>query len=222
MPPQRISRASHRDHHPDAEEDDFPSSTNRRHNPLSSNSTVIGACGVQQIGLENFIRTIVKEIHLNLTDTVEFNLNNRGVLYSWDDVFRVEATYSKCLGISQRLYRCHAYTHEPSQGLTYFILEEFNQRSMSFLPEFKFYVMVFCWYDKVTRSVTKVSVQYDQHSFFLHCLGLDRLWHLLIASILTPPAKLWARVYCATGWVNPFTFVVQLLLLVWCISSYFK
>jgi hypothetical protein len=197
----------------------FP--TSRRHNASSSSSSSllvsrdIGSCSVQQIGLENFIRTIVKEINLNLTDSVEFNLNNRGVLYSWNDVFRVEATYSKCLGISQRLYQCHAYTHEPSQGLTYFVLEEYNRRTMSFLPEFKFHVLVFCWYDKGTRSVTKVSVQYDQHSFFLHCFGMDKVWHWFIANVLTPPAKVWARVYCSTGFVNPMTFVVQVVLFIW-------
>mmetsp|Transcript_949 Transcript_949/g.1654 ORF Transcript_949/g.1654 Transcript_949/m.1654 type:complete len:224 (-) Transcript_949:1213-1884(-) len=191
--------------------------TSSRHDTSPSSSSVlsreIGSCSVQQIGLENFIRTIVKEIHLNLTDTVEFNLNNRGVLYSWNDVFRVESTYTRCLGISQRLYQCHSYVHEPAEGLTYFVLEEYNRRSASFLHDFKFHVLVFCWYDKVTRSVTKVSVQYDQHSFFLSCFGFDKMWHWWIARVLTPPAKLWARAFCATGFVNPITFAVQIVLL---------
>lgn len=205
MPPQQQKRTN------------FPDQSQRL---VSSKDKIeIGACQVDQIGLENFIRTIVDEIDLNLTENVEFNLNDRGIIHKWSDVFNIEATYAKCLGISKRLYKCQSYTHEPSNCVTYFILEEFNKRTTSFLPEFKFYVLVFCWYDKETRSVTKVSVQYDQHSFFLHCLGIEGLWRWTIANVLTPPAKLWARAYFATGLVNPFTFIAQIALFAWGISK---
>jgi len=179
----------------------------------------VGSCDVNEVGLENFIRCIVNEIQLHLTEDVEFNLNDRGLLYKWKDVFNIEATYAKCLGIGKRLYKCHAYTHEPTKGLTYFVLEEFNQRSLPFLPDFKFHVLIFCWYDKNTRAVTKVSVSYDQHSFFLHCMGIEGLWRWTIGNVLTPPAKMWARAYMATGWVNPFTFLAQIVLFAWGITK---
>jgi hypothetical protein len=98
-------------------------------------------------------------------------------------------------------------------------MEEFNQRSYPFLPEFSCHILIFCWYNTETRSVTKVSVQYDQYSFFLHCLGIERLWRWVIGNILTPPARLWAKAYFATGLVNPFTFVAQIALFVWGISK---
>lgn len=188
----------------------------------AKNGLEIGTCNVKTVGLENFIRTIIKEIDLNLTDDAIFNLNDRGILYKWDDVFKVENTYAQCLSISKRLYECRSYTHEPEKGLTYFILEEFNHRSYSFLPDFKFYVLIFCWYDKTTRSVTKVSVQYDQHSFFLHCFGVQHVWRWLIANILTPPALVWAKCYRASGLVNPLTFIAQIFLFIWLLSKLFS
>jgi hypothetical protein len=208
MPPQQHKRS------------EFPQTKGQSQRLVSAkDQREIGACAVEEVGLQNFIQSIVKEIDLNLTEEVLFNLNDRGVLQKWSDVFQIEATYAKCLGISKRLYQCHSYTHEPSNGVSYFVLEEFNKRTWTFLPEFKFYVLVFCWYDKETRSVTKVSVQYDQHSFFLHCLGIEGLWRWTIANILTPPAKYWAKAYFATGFVNPFTFIAQIALFVWGISK---
>ena len=169
----------------------------------------VGTSTVKEIGLENFIRAIVHEIDLHLTDDVIFNLNERGLLYKWKDVFEVERVYSKCLGISNRLYNCHAYTHEPGKKLAYFILEEYNQRTAPFLPEFKFFVIVFCYYDK-NRAVTKVDVQYDQMSFFLHCLGIIQLHRWFSGHVLTPFAVFWMRLYKATGLVNPVTFLAQI------------
>jgi hypothetical protein len=179
----------------------------------------IGSCAVSAVGLENFINAIVKEIDLNLKEDVEFNLNDRGVLFKWKDVYEVEATYAKCLGIRKRLYNVNAFTHEPSNNLAFFVLEEFNHRTYSFLPQFNFHVLVFCYYDPHSRFVTKVSVQYDQHSFFLHCLGVERIWRWTIANLLTPPARLWAKAYVKSGMVNPFTFVAQIVLFVWGISK---
>ena len=175
----------------------------------------IGSCSISEIGLENFINSIVDEINLNLKESVQFNLNDRGLLYKWKDVYEVEATYAKCLGIQKRMYQCHAFTHEPQNNVAYFVLEEFNERTYSFLPEFKFHVLVFCWYDVHTRSVTKVSVQYDQHSFFLHCMGIERIWRFMIGNVLTPPARLWAKLYFMTGLVNPFTFIAQIIVFIW-------
>lgn len=179
----------------------------------------VGSCSIKVVGLEKFIRRIIQECNLRMTEVVEFNLNERGVLYKWQDVFNIEQTYTKCLGISGREYSCHAFTHEPMNGLAYFVLEEFNKRSYSFLPEFKFHVMIFCWYDTDTKAVTKVSVQYDQHSFFLHCMGIEGLWRWTIANVLTPPARLWARAYMATGMVNPVTFLAQIFFFAWGISK---
>ncbi len=67
----------------------------------SSQKIEVGSCNVNQIGLEKFIRAIVKEINIHITDDVYFNLNDRGVLYKWKDVFNVEKTYTKCLGIQE-------------------------------------------------------------------------------------------------------------------------
>jgi hypothetical protein len=174
----------------------------------------VGECQVKEIGLESFIRRIVKEIDLHLTNDVVFNLNERGIIYKWKDVFEVESVYSKCLGISNRLYECHSYIHEPQTKVTYFMLEEYNQRTISFLPEFKFYVVVFCYYDS-NMAVTKVDVQYDQMSFFLHCLGMVQLHRWICANVLTPFAVRWMRLFKATGCVNPFTFIFQVLLMMW-------
>jgi hypothetical protein len=205
------------------EQNDHPGTSSLHHNRItrlvSKDNREVGSCAVSEIGLENFITTLVKEVNINLADDIEFNLNERGILYAWKDVFTVEATYSKCLGISKRLYSCNSFVHEPDQGLAYFIMEEFNQRSYPFLPEFSCHILIFCWYNTETRSVTKVSVQYDQYSFFLHCLGIERLWRWVIGNILTPPARLWAKAYFATGLVNPFTFVAQIALFVWGISK---
>ncbi len=184
----------------------------------SSQKIEVGRCNVNQIGLEKFIRAIVKEINLHITDDVYFNLNDRGVLYKWKDVFNVEKTYTKCLGIQERLYRCKAYTHEVDNKLAYFILEEFNKRSYGFLPDFKFHVLIFCWYDKA-GAVTKVSVQYDQMSFFLHCLGAEQIHRFIIQNLITPPAKVWANAFLNSGFANPFTFLLQVAFLLYGIAK---
>lgn len=211
MPPQRK---------PVEEESNYYNHQNR--SAVKSNDTKrleVGQCKVKEIGLENFIRRIVLEIDLHLTDDVEFNLNERGILYKWKDVFQVERTYSQCLGISDRLYECNAYTHDTEKKVAYFILEEYNQRISSFLPEFKFFVIVFCYYDE-NRNVTKVEVQYDQMSFFLYCFGIMQLHRWVSGNILTPFALLWMRAYKATGLVHPITFLAQIGFAIWLFSSY--
>eukprot|EP00957_Ditylum_brightwellii_P024146 1820344-Ditylum_brightwellii.AAC.1 len=100
-----------------------------------------------------------------MNEHVLFDMNSQGTLTRWDDVFRVEKTYTTCLGISRRTYTCHGYTHEPKKQLAYFILGEHNERSMKILPAFDFHVMIFCYYDS-NGIVTKVDVQYDQMGFW--------------------------------------------------------
>mmetsp|Transcript_29168 Transcript_29168/g.62024 ORF Transcript_29168/g.62024 Transcript_29168/m.62024 type:complete len:242 (-) Transcript_29168:169-894(-) len=166
---------------------------------------------VAQVGLENFIRSIVNPLDLQLPDRVKFNMNGQGRLQSWDDVYLAEQVYTRCLGISKRIYQTHAFTHEPDKKLAYFILEEHNERSLSFLPGFDFYVLVFTYYDD-QKNVTRVDVQYDQMSFFLHCLGLAQLHAWFLESVITPLVLVWARTYHASGLVNPFTFLLQLMI----------
>jgi hypothetical protein len=181
----------------------------------------VGRCSIKEVGLENFIRRIVNEIDLHLTDDVVFNLNERGLLYKWKDVFQVERVYSQCLGLSERLYMCNAYTHEPQKRVAYFILEEYNKRISSLLPEFKFFVIVLCYYDE-DKGVTKVDVQYDQMSFFLHCLGIVQLHRWVSGNIITPFAMCWMRVYRATGLVHPITFLGQIGLTIWLLKTLFS
>lgn len=188
------------------------SATQAFQNPKQN--TIVSPCSVSVIGLETFINTIVKEINLNMNEYVEFNLNDRGLLYKWKDVFEVESAYTKCLGISKRFYEAKSYTWEPEKRLTYFILEEYNQRSIRFLPGFSFHVLVFCWYDE-NRTVTRVSVQYDQMSFFLHVLGLQNLHRFLIGNVLTPPARIWAQCFLKSGMAHPLTFLFQLFLFIY-------
>mmetsp|Transcript_3561 Transcript_3561/g.4708 ORF Transcript_3561/g.4708 Transcript_3561/m.4708 type:complete len:207 (-) Transcript_3561:83-703(-) len=180
----------------------------------------VGRCAVKEVGLEKFIRSIVKEIDLHLQKDVVFNLNERGILYNWDNVFEIERVYSQCLGISNRLYQCRGYTHEEKQRVAYFILEEYNERIYSFLPDFKFFVVVFCYYDS-NRGVTKVDVQYDQMSFFLHCLGVIQLHRWVSGNVLTPFAIRWMRVYKATRLVHPITFLAQITLAIWLLYRLF-
>lgn len=167
-------------------------------------------CLVANVGLENFIRGIVRPLDLQLPDRVKFNMNGQGLLQSWEDVFFAERLYTRCLGISKRIYQTHAFTHEPDRKLAYFILEEHNERSLSFLPGFDFYVLVFTYYDEA-RNVTRVDVQYDQMSFFLHCMGLAQGHRWFVEKVITPFAMTWARAYHASGLVNPFTFLLQLV-----------
>lgn len=182
----------------------------------------VGTCNVFEIGLEKFIRRIVKELDLHLEKEVSFNLNERAMLFEWNRVFEVEKVYSTCLGISERHYKCHSYIHKPNSGLTYFILEETNKRTWSFLPEFNFHVIVFCYYDKKRKNVTKVEVQYDQLSFFLCCLGLAQFNRWMIANIVTPLACIWMRMYKLTGAVHPVTFLLQVMMVTIAIYWYSK
>eukprot|EP00978_Attheya_sp_CCMP212_P000310 scaffold616_cov48-Attheya_sp.AAC.1 len=121
-------------------------SNDERASSSSSSSTrlvEVGQCAIQEVGLENCIRRIIRELNLTMkedddddkhengqsrTPSVVFNLNNMGILHGWKKVFEVERVYSTCLGISKQLYQCHGYTHEPLARRTYFILEEYNQR----------------------------------------------------------------------------------------------
>lgn len=163
------------------------------------------------VGLENFIRNIVHPLDLRLPEKVDFNMNGQGRLRRWEDVYLAERVYTQCLGISKRIYQTHSYTHEPDRKMAYFILEEHNERSVSFLPGFTFYVLVFTYYDD-EKNVTRVDVQYDQLSFFLHCIGLAQAHAWLVENVITPVAVVWAKAYHATGLVNPFTFLLQLLI----------
>lgn len=174
---------------------------------------------IAQVGLENFIRAVVQPLNLNLTPHVQFNMNGLGRMNSWEDVFLAERVYTKCLGISKRIYQTHSYVHEPDKRMAYFILEEYNERRYSFLPGFTFHVLVFTYYDE-KKNVVKVDVQYDQLSFFLHCAGLAQ-GHAWAVKCLTPVAVSWAKAYAATGLVCPLTFLMQLILLPLMIYWYF-
>lgn len=167
-------------------------------------------CLVVKDGLESFIRAIVKQLDLHLEDNVLFDMNSQGILQRWEDVFLVEKTYTACLGISKRTYRCHGYTHEPDRRLTYFILDERNERSLPILPAFSFHVMIFCHYN-AAKAVTRVEVQYDQLSFYLHCVGLEAFHRWTVRNIVTPLAYCWMTIFRATGVVNPITFLLQLV-----------
>lgn len=167
-------------------------------------------CLVAHVGLESFIRHIVQPLDLHLPDAVRFNMNGQGRMQSWEDVYLAERVYTRCLGISKRIYQTHAFTHEPEKRLAYFVLEEHNERSLSFLPGFDFYVLVFTYYDE-QRNVTRVDVQYDQMSFFLHCMGLAQAQAWLVERVITPLVLVWAKAFYASGLVNPFTFLIQLL-----------
>mmetsp|Transcript_10769 Transcript_10769/g.18349 ORF Transcript_10769/g.18349 Transcript_10769/m.18349 type:complete len:245 (+) Transcript_10769:92-826(+) len=166
---------------------------------------------VAQAGLENFIRSIVAALELKLPNTVRFNMNGQGVMQTWEDVYMAERVYTQCLGISKRIYQTHAYTHEPERKLAYFILEEHNERSSWILPGFDFYVLVFCYYND-NKEVTAVDVQYDQMSFFLHCMGLAQAHAWFVEHVITRIAITWAKAFHMTGLVNPFTFTLQLIL----------
>lgn len=178
----------------------------------SKEKIIVGRCEIYEVGLERFIRRCTKELNLNMSNNVLFNLNDRGILHKWNDVFKVEKTYSKCLGISKRIYQCHGYTHKVEQRLVYFILEEENKRCWNFLPGFHFHVMVLCCYD-AKGTLTKVDVRYDQMSFFLHCIGMMRIHTWFVGSVLTPIACVWMRAFTAFGFVNPLTFIAQILFL---------
>jgi hypothetical protein len=177
-----------------------------KHDKIDARKTLVA-----QVGLENFIRAITQPLNLKLPNRVKFNMNGQGRMESWEDVYLAESVYTRCLGISKRIYQTHAFTHEPDRKLAYFVLEEHNERSLWFLPGFDFYVLVFTYYDD-KKNVTRVDVQYDQMSFFLHCLGLAQAQAWMVERIITPIALVWARSFHASGIVNPFTFFLQLLI----------
>lgn len=184
-----------------------PQSILEKHDKIDAQKYLVG-----QVGLENFIRNVVKPLKLQLPDSVKFNMNGCGRMQSWEDVYLAEQVYTRCLGISKRIYQTHSYTHEPNKRMVYFILEEHNERSTRILPAFDFYVLVFCYYDEA-KNVTNVDVQYDQLSFFLHCMGVAQ-WHACVMEwVVTPVAICWAKAFRATGLVNPFTFFIQLMAL---------
>jgi hypothetical protein len=145
-----------------------------RASSTSSSSTrlvEVGQCAIQEVGLENFIRRIIKELNLTMkedddddddnddvdhengqsrTPSVVFNLNHMGILHGWKKVFEVERVYSTCLGISKRLYQCHGYTHEPlAKGPTLFWMSTINECILGFYPTF----LITSWY-----SVTMIQI----------------------------------------------------------------
>ena len=212
-----------------------PTIITQKHNSIDARKYLVA-----QAGLENFIRSIVAALNLTLPNTVRFNMNGQGRMQSWEDVYMAEVSdigysfvsylyidlpkqssqcynsllqrvYTQCLGISKRIYQTHAFTHEPNKKLAYFILEEHNERTSALLPGFDFYVLVFCYYNE-KREVTAVDVQYDQLSFFLHCMGLAQMHAWFVENVVTPVAITWSRAFAATGLVNPFTFMLQLIL----------
>jgi len=170
----------------------------------------IRQCFVETVGLENFICTIIKELHLKMNEHVLFDMNSQGTLTRWDHVFRVKKTYTTCLGISHHTYTCHGYTHEPKKQLAYFILGEHNERSMKILPAFDFHDMIFCYYDS-NGIVTTVDVQYDQMGFYMNYFGLSAMHLWCMRCVVTPFAMLWMNTYNKTGKVHPLTFLVQVL-----------
>jgi len=188
--------------------------------PEAHRSTAaVGMCDIYEIGLENFIRRIALVRNLSLDESpgarVVFNLNDRAIIHSWHEVFDIERTYSTCLAIKERIYTCHGYIwkQKPDENVGYFVLEEYNRRTYTWLPNFHYSVVVMVYYDNpASRTITKVDVQYDQLSFFLHVLGLQQVWRWYISNIMTPVAMLWMKVYRKTGFVNPVTFVLQLIL----------
>lgn len=178
----------------------------QKHNSIDARKYLVA-----QAGLENFIRSIVAALNLTLPNTVRFNMNGQGRMQTWEDVYMAERVYTQCLGISKRIYQTHSFTHEPDKKLAYFILEEHNERTSALLPGFDFHVLVFCYYNE-KREVTAVDVQYDQLSFFLHCMGLAQMHAWFVERVVTPVAITWSRAFAATGLVNPFTFMLQLIL----------
>ncbi|KAL7450267.1 hypothetical protein ACHAWC_002219 [Mediolabrus comicus] len=183
-----------------------PTIIRQKHNNIDARKYLVA-----QAGLENFIRSIVAALNLTLPNTVRFNMNGQGRMETWEDVYMAERVYTQCLGISKRIYQTHAYIHEPDKKLAYFILEEHNERTSALLPGFDFHVLVFCYYNE-KREVTAVDVQYDQLSFFLHCMGLAQMHAWFVERVVTPVAITWSRAFAATGLVNPFTFMLQLIL----------
>jgi len=164
------------------------------------------------IGLQNFISLIEKELDLHCVDNVLFNMNSRGIIHSWKLVFEIEKMYTSCLGIKERVYEFQGYTHDPIRNVAYFVLEEENIRTYSFLPSFHFNVLVFNYYDPKTRNIVKVDVQYDQLSFYLNCMGLMQIHTWLVSRVLTPLAISWLKLFRITGIaVNPFTFLLNLV-----------
>ncbi|KAG8467019.1 hypothetical protein KFE25_000335 [Diacronema lutheri] len=180
----------------------------------------VSACSVKAVGLRDFVVTIMRELSLSMATNVDFNMNSNAILGTWEDVFLAEKCYTTVLGISSRVYRCFAFTHEPERRLCYLMLEEDNLRSLPFLPPFKFKAMVICWYNS-KREVTAVQVEYDQLGFYLHCLGLHAAHGWLSRRVLTPAVVTWAKAYVASGVVHPFTFLLQVAFFTFCFLRLF-
>lgn len=169
----------------------------------------VSPCNVEEVGLKNFVPRIMQELSLWMGPDVTFNMCSNAVIKRWDDVFQAEQCYTRLLGISRRIYRCFAFTHEPERKLCYLILEEHNHRSFSFLPAFPFKVMVICWYNE-ERQVTSVQVEYDQLGFLLHCFGVYALHEWWSRKVATPGLLGVIRLYSATG---PMSFSALVCLL---------
>ena len=95
--------------------------------------------------------------------------------------------------------------------MAYFILEEHNERYIWFLFLFDLYVLVFTYYDE-NKDITAVDVQYDQLSFFLHCMGTVQVHAWLAERVINPIVLVWAKMFHASGLVNPFMFLLQLMI----------
>jgi hypothetical protein len=168
----------------------------------------VSPCNVRAIGLRDFVTIVMKELSLSMGKRVEFNMNSNAIIDTWEDVFIAEKCYTNLLGISQREYRCFAFTHEPAKRLCYLILEEQNHRSTSWLPSFQFKAMVICWYDE-RKEVTNVQVEYDQLGFYMHCFGLHRLHQAFTRRVLSPLLLRWARAYTASWLIGLLTFFLH-------------
>lgn len=180
----------------------------------------VSACNVEAIGLRGFVVRVMQELSLTMAVKVDFNMNSNAIIGTWEDVFLAERCYTTVLGISSRVYRCFSFTHEPERNLCYLILEEENRRSLPFLPDFQFKAMVICWYN-AQREVTAVQVEYDQLSFYMHCLGLHAAHQWLTRRVITPAILTWAKAYVASGVVHPLTFLLQVAFFTFCFLRLF-
>lgn len=180
----------------------------------------VSACNVKAIGLQAFVVRIMQELSLSMGTHVDFNMNSNAILSTWDDVFLAEKCYTTVLGISSRVYRCFAFTHEPERNLCYLIIEEENRRSVPFLPDFGFKAMVICRYD-AQREVCAVQVEYDQLGFYMHCVGLHAAHQWLSRRVVTPAVVVWVKAYAASGAVHPLTFLLQVAFFTFCFLRLF-
>eukprot|EP00547_Thalassionema_nitzschioides_P018073 CAMPEP_0194254312 /NCGR_PEP_ID=MMETSP0158-20130606/31827_1 /TAXON_ID=33649 /ORGANISM="Thalassionema nitzschioides, Strain L26-B" /LENGTH=78 /DNA_ID=CAMNT_0038992287 /DNA_START=27 /DNA_END=260 /DNA_ORIENTATION=- len=78
MPPQQNYRL-----HDTTNSTYFSATKNDTQNDNNNKVAEAGACDINEVGLENFIRKIVTVLNLNLGDDVIFNLNDRGIIHKW-------------------------------------------------------------------------------------------------------------------------------------------